>query len=236
MADAAELKFDRVTFSRGGTGLLGPVTLVLPNKGITVILGPNGAGKSLFLHLAHGLLVPDSGSVSWGGQSAQSSRASRAFVFQHPPVLRRSVADNVAFPLLAAGVRRSERAGRVQDALEMARLAGRAGQPAAALSGGERQRMALARALVTDPAVILLDEPGASLDPASAQELENLILRAAVSGKRVILATHDLGQAHRLADDVIFLVRGKVADHAAATAFFAGSRSDAAERFLNGQF
>ncbi len=221
------LVFDRATVAIGGKQLLGPVSLQLSASGITAILGANGAGKSLFLHLCHGLILPASGKVNWDGSSAQATRKQRGFVFQHTPVMRRSVAANVEFPLLAQGMDRARRRVKVADILAQAQLADQARQPAASLSGGERQRMALARAIVTDPKVLILDEPSASLDPDSTEGLEAFIRAIAASGTRIIFATHDLAQAERLADDVVHFDHGELTKIAAAKDYFSNIRAAA---------
>ncbi|MEX0971377.1 MAG: ATP-binding cassette domain-containing protein [Paracoccaceae bacterium] len=215
--------------------LLGPLDLSLASAGITCILGPNGAGKSLFLALAHGMIVPHQGHVMWNGQPAADTRQSRGFVFQSTPVLRRSVRANLAFPLAARRCPAKDRAARVEQALHDARLMQHADSPAAALSGGERQRLALAQAMVARPTAVLLDEPGASLDPASAKLLEDMVRAVAASGTKVILATHDLPAARRLADDVLVFIGGQLAMQAGAEGFFAGTHGPAVMDYLEGR-
>ena len=190
-----------------------------------MILGPNGAGKSLTLRLLHGLVAPCEGQVERGP-------ARQAMVFQRPVLLRRSVAGNVAYALRAGGVPRGERPARLAAWLSEARLPAR--QPARTLSGGEAQRLALTRALATEPDLLFADEPTASLDPASVAAFEAMLSRAAERGLKVVLVTHDLGQARRLASDVVFLHRGRVEEHTAAPAFFDRPRSEAARTFLSG--
>ncbi|WP_112324036.1 ATP-binding cassette domain-containing protein [Oceanibium sediminis] len=230
----AGLDIRDATLEAGGQRLLGPLTLQVQGPGITMIMGPNGAGKSLFLRLAHGLARPERGQVLWNDQPARGTMASRGFVFQSTPVLRRSVAANVGFPLQAQGVRGADRRARVADALRAARLDGRADQPAARLSGGERQRMALARALICDPVAVLLDEPSANLDPGSTAALEQLIRDSASRGVRIMMSTHDIGQARRLADRVLFFSEGTLVEQAPAADFFDAPRSEAARRYLGG--
>jgi tungstate transport system ATP-binding protein len=229
------LKVAGLEFHGGGRRLLGPVDMALDDPGITVVMGPNGAGKSLFLSALHGLLPDHGGTVTWNGQDAAATRARRGFVFQTTPVLRRSVAANIAFPLVARGVPSAERAARVARALTEARLTDAAHKPAATLSGGERRRLDLARATVTDPEVILLDEPSANLDPASTAELEAALGQIAEGGVKVILSTHDIAQARRIAATILFFSEGKLAEQGPAEAFFAAPSSDAARRYLAGQ-
>ncbi len=204
------LVFADVEYSVGQKLLLGPISLELGTTGITAVLGANGAGKSLFLQLCHGLIQPSKGSVCWHGQPAQSNRRNRGYVFQHTPIMRRSVQANIEFPLLAHGISKPDRTQRLETALVLARLSDRAAQPAASLSGGERQRMAVARAFVTNPTVLLLDEPSASLDPESTAILETMISEISAQGTRVILVTHDFEQSKRLADDALHFNHGKL--------------------------
>ncbi|WP_369796047.1 ATP-binding cassette domain-containing protein [Puniceibacterium sp. IMCC21224] len=196
-------------------------------------MGPNGAGKSLLLRLLHGLIVPQSGSVLWDGAPLDSAtRARQAMVFQKPVLLRRSVAANVDFVLRARG--RRDRAAR--DAL-LARvgLSDHAAQPARLLSGGEQQRLALARALAVQPEVLFLDEPTASLDPASALMIEEIARNIRDQGTKLVFITHDIGQARRLADDVVFVARGQAAEHTPARQFFDQPTSEAARAYLAGR-
>jgi tungstate transport system ATP-binding protein len=215
----------------GGAPVLADISLALPGRGITAIMGPNGAGKSQLLQVAHGLTRPDAGSATWNHRPATEMTATQALVFQKPVLLRRSVAANLAFVLRAR--RRDPRL--IAPLLDLVGLADKARQPARALSGGEAQRLAMARALALEPRVLLLDEPTASLDPASAQMIERLTLQARDRGTKVVLVTHDIAQARRLADDVVFLHRGRVTEHSAAAPFFAGPQSLEARDFLMGR-
>ncbi len=232
---APVIAFENVMLAVGGQTLFGPVSAVVQSPGITVIMGPNGAGKSLFLGAAHGLLPQMRGGVHWDGVAASQSRAKRGFVFQTTPVMRRSVAGNIAFPLFAQNLPRAERARLLDRALRAARLHGDAGKPAAALSGGERKRLALARATVTEPRAVLLDEPAANLDPASTLELEQSLRRISDEGTKVLLSTHDVAQARRLADDVLFFDHGQLVEQADADTFFEHPATPAAERYLRGE-
>ncbi len=204
--------------------------LDLDGDGCTMLMGPNGSGKTLLLKLLHGLLAPSAGTVEWGGKAATDVTARQALVFQKPVLLRRSVAANLDFVLKARGLPRE----RVPALLAHVGLAHKARQPARLLSGGEAQRLALARALATEPQVLLLDEPTASLDPASVLAIERIVGGARERGVRIVFVTHDVGQAKRLADDVVFLHRGRVAEHAPASEFFPTPRTAAARAYLNG--
>ncbi len=213
-----------------GKRIIDGLNLTLESSGCTVILGPNGAGKSQLLRLLHGLVAPTSGRIDWNGETAEQARSRHALVFQKPVLLRRSVAANIDFVLKSRGMPLSRR-----DALlEHVGLAHKARQPARLLSGGEAQRLALARALATRPEVLFLDEPTASLDPASVSRIEEIMRDTAARGTRVILVTHDIGQARRMADDVVFVHGGRVVEHAPVTRFFPRPETGPARAHVSG--
>ena len=222
-----------LTYTSSGTTLINNLSFSLGGAGITVVMGPNGAGKSILLRLLHGLIQPSSGEILWSGQAITSEIIMRqAMVFQKPVLLRRSVAENIDFVLRCRGVH--SRAHRNQ-LLKQAGLIEKATQPARLLSGGEQQRLALVRALSTKPEVLFLDEPTASLDPTSALKIEEIVQETVSIGTRTILVTHDIGQAKRLANDVIFLHRGRLAEHANASVFFKNPVSHLARDYLAGR-
>ena len=215
----------------GEETVLDGLSFDLPANGCTMVMGPNGSGKSLLLKLLHGLMQPSAGHVDWAGHAATEVTARQALVFQKPVLLRRSVAANIDFVLRARG----KNAGRRDALLDHVELGHKASQPARLLSGGEAQRLALARALATDPEVLFLDEPTASLDPASVLAIEAIVGHARDRGVRIIFVTHDMGQARRMADDVLFLHRGSIAEHTRAVDFFPEPQSQAARDYLNGR-
>lgn len=222
-----------LSFAAGGKPLVERVDLALARNSFTVIMGPNGAGKSLLVRLLHGLIPPSTGAIWWNGQPMCTAlRKRQAMVFQRPVLLRRSVAANVDFVLRLRG--RADR-NRRREILEWIGLEDRERQPARLLSGGEQQRLALGRALATEPEVLFLDEPTASLDPASVQMIEQVVTKAHRDGVKVVFITHDLGQARRLADDVVFMHRGKLVEHTPAERFFDQPVSRAARDFVAGR-
>lgn len=228
------LNLERVRFSVEGRDLVADASFCVPAGGLTVLLGPNGAGKSLTLRLCHGLLAPSSGAVRWAA-GAEGRARRHAMVFQKPIMLRRSVEANVAHALAAAGVGGAERRERAQAALERFGLADRAGQAARLLSGGEQQRLAIARAWSLRPELLFLDEPTSQLDPAATRQIEMLLSGLVAEGITVMMSTHDLGQARRLASRVLFLHRGRLIEDAPAPTFFAGPASAEARAFLAGE-
>ncbi len=229
------LELRRLTYAASGKRVIDSLDLTVEERGITAIMGPNGAGKSVLLRLMHGLIAPTSGEILWAGRPMDRELARRqAMVFQKPVLLRRSAAGNIWHALGLRGIDRGERAIRVDGALKLAGLERLAAMPARVLSGGEQQRLCLARALSLEPDILFLDEPTASLDPASTLAIEGLLIDAQHRGIKVIVVTHDVGQARRLAQDVVFLHHGRVTEHEAAKSFFAHPRSEAARAFLAG--
>ncbi len=230
------LEFRRVVYEVDGTRLLHDIDLTLRAGRRTVILGPNGAGKSLLLRLAHGLLHPTAGEIVWHGAGTRERPIRKqAMVFQRPVMLRRSALANLTHALKVRGIPKAERRERARAALAMAGLSNLAGRPARLMSGGEQQRLALARAWATEPEVLFLDEPTASLDPAATRAVETLIGGFHAAGTKVVMSTHDLGQARRIADDILFLNKGRVVEFGAADAFFDTPRTGEARAFIAGE-
>ncbi len=218
--------FENASLRVGDVHLLSEIDLVLGTGAPTVLLGPNGSGKSTLLRLAMGLAQPNSGRISWGGRSEPGERL--AMVFQRPVMLRRTAAANITYAL----AQRDE--ARVMDLLTQVGLAPLAKRPARKLSGGEQQRLALARALARNPEILFLDEPTASLDPAATKAVEDIVQQIANAGVKIVMATHDIGQARRLAGDILFLARGRLVEYADAAAFFNQPQTREAAAFLRG--
>lgn len=224
-----------LAYDTGGKRVIDRVNVTIDTRRITAIMGPNGAGKSILLRLMHGLIAPTEGEILWAGRRMDRLLARRqAMVFQRPVLLRRTVASNVSHALGLRGVQRNKRPILIDEALKLAGLQKHASTPARVLSGGEQQRLCLARALSLEPEVLFLDEPTSSLDPASTLAIERLLLDAQRRGIKVILVTHDVGQARRLAHDVIFLHHGHVIEHQDCESFFEAPQSDGARAFLSG--
>ena len=228
------IEFDAVTLTAGGVTILDDVSLSFAAGPPTVLIGPNGSGKSTLLRLAMGLLAPSRGRVTWGGLEYVPP-LKRAIVFQRPAMLRRSAGANIRFALRAAGIPRAEHARRTGELLDLVGLAHVADRAARRLSGGEQQRLALARALARDPAVLFLDEPTASLDPVATKAVEDIIRAVCERNIKVVMATHDLGEARRLAGDVVMLHRGRIVERDAAPAFFDTPQTLEAKAFLAGE-
>lgn len=227
------LRTEGLGFSAGGVDILRDVSITIEAGPPTLLIGANGAGKSVLLRLLHGLLSPSVGRIVWVTTPAVAARH-QAMVFQRPVLLRRSVLANTLYPLTLAGVARQERSGRAEEALALVGLADRAGDPARRLSVGQQQRLALARAAALQPELLFLDEPCASLDPAATRAVEEIVLTLVQRGTKIVMTTHDLAQARRLAGDVVFLHRGRVLEQASPEAFFQEPSTEIARAFLRG--
>jgi tungstate transport system ATP-binding protein len=224
----------KVGILAGEVTVLDDISLTLSPGAPTVLIGPNGSGKTTLLRAAMGLIPVTRGRVTWGGRDA-SPPDRRAILFQRPVMLRRSTGDNVRYALAAAGVQRTARYDRAAELLALVGLEGFDQRPARRLSGGEQQRLALARALARDPEVLFLDEPTASLDPAATKAIEDIVRAISARGVKVVMATHDLGEAKRLAGEIALLHRGHLIEHGPAAEFFAAPRSEEARKFIAGE-
>jgi tungstate transport system ATP-binding protein len=229
------LALDEVVFAVGDRRIIDGVSLQLDAGPRTVIVGPNGAGKSVLLRLCHGLLPPTSGKIRWTSPEPPDGPRRQAMVFQRPVLLRRTAIANVAHALAIGGVPRAQRLSRALEALRRVGLEHVANRAARVLSGGEQQRLALARAWVLSPEVLFLDEPTASLDPGATHEIEQGIAAMHASGTKIVLVTHNLGQARRLGDEILFLYQGRIAERAPVDRFFRQPSSREAAQFLEGE-
>jgi len=229
------LQLKDVNLRVGEHRLIKDISCTLGAGNITIIVGPNGAGKSLLLRLCHGLLAPTSGTILWRGAEGRDPSLFQAMVFQRPVMLRRSVRANIDFALSLRKVPRPLRHDLIEEALGRAGLNRFAKTPARVLSFGEQQRLALARSWALRPQVLFLDEPTASIDPAATHVIEEVILAMREEGTKIIMCTHDLGQARRLADEVMFLHRGRILEYSNAADFFAAPKNDLAQAFLRGE-
>ena len=227
------IALDNVSFTANGVTILDGIKLVFAAGRPTILIGPNGSGKTTLLKIAMGLLAPSSGQVTWAGRGLDPPLR-RGFVFQRPTMLRRSAAGNIRYALKAARLPRNLLDARVDELLNLVGLAGLGGRPARRMSGGEQQHLALARALARNPAVLFLDEPTASLDPAATKAFEDVIQTIVARGLKVVMSTHDLGEARRLAGEIVMLHKGRVIEAASASAFFDAPQSAEARKFLSG--
>ena len=229
------LRLDSVVFVVGGRRIVDSVSLTLEAGVRTIIVGPNGAGKSVLLRLCHGLLPPTSGRIEWNMPELPGEPRRQAMVFQRPVLLRRSALANLTHALAVARVPRAQREPRAREALRKVGLAPLAEHPARILSGGEQQRVALARAWALNPEVLFLDEPAANLDPGATHEIERVIQAMHQAGTKIVMVTHNLGQAKRLADEIVFLHQGRVVERTPVAQFFQRPASTEAAQFLEGE-
>lgn len=233
MCTLMPITIDKLTLKAGQKTLLNDISMNITTSGISVIMGPNGAGKSLFVRCLHGLSQPDSGRILFAGDDInQTHRKSQALIFQKPVLLKRSVRQNLEF---VQTLHKTNNTASIELALRNVGLSKLASQPANQLSGGERQRLALARALMMQPKILFLDEACANLDPASVAKIEAVLRQASQDGQKIILITHDIAQAKRLADEVVFLHHGALCEQTPARVFFQSPKSKAARAYLDGQ-
>lgn len=227
------LQLERVQYEAGNRRILDIDSLTVSNGAPTVIVGPNGAGKTTLLRIGMGLIKPTTGRITWGGRQ-NTAPIRRAFLFQRPVMLMRSAASNIEYALASVNAPRTDREQRISELLALVGLSGFQDRPARRLSGGEQQRLALARSLARDPEILFLDEPTASLDPAAAKSIEDVLRLVGGRGVKIVMTTHDLGTAKRLAGDVMLLHRGRIVEHTASDVFFNHPKTDEARRFQAG--
>ena len=227
------LKMENVSVRRGGKTILGPITLQLADEGISILLGPNGSGKTTLLKTMHGVERPNPGTLHWN-VGAEDARLRQAFVFQSPTILRRSVLDNIAYPLTLRGVKRAEARTRAEAFAARVGLSKVLDQHGLVLSGGEKQKLALARALILQPDLLFLDEPCANLDGRATRDIEEILLTVRSEGTRIVMSTHDLGQARRLGDEIWFLHAGQIKETTPKDQFFSEPQSETARSYLRG--
>jgi tungstate transport system ATP-binding protein len=234
LSNILPLSLSGVEFETDGIRLIKDVSTEFKAGSLSFVLGPNGAGKSLLLRLCHGLIEPTAGSVTWQGPAAEDPQPHQAMVFQRPVMLRRSVYANLDHALCQRNVDKAERVSRIEEMLERTGLRRLANVSARRLSGGEQQRLSVARAWTLQPEVLFLDEPTAALDPSATHAIEEFIQAIRASGTTVIMSSHDMAQARRLADDVLFMYRGRLIERSPAQSFFEKPESELAQSFLQG--
>tara|TARA_A200000113_G_scaffold69977_1_gene61247 strand:+ start:35 stop:739 length:705 start_codon:yes stop_codon:yes gene_type:complete len=216
-----------------GKHILGPIDLKIDKGDIAVILGPNGSGKTSLLKALHGILKPKEGTVRWSCLKTESIRK-QMFVFQTPIMLRRSVFENLTYPLLLRKISKEQANYQAARWLDRIDLRTSMQVPATRLSGGEKQKLALARALITEPEMLFLDEPCASLDGKTTYEIESLLQSCVANGTTIMMSTHDIGQAKRLAKNIYFLNKGILESIQPAKTFFIKPLSRNASKFIAG--
>lgn len=235
MVSLFPIQLNEALVSKKSKVILGPVSAQIKAGGPTVVIGPNGAGKTTLLRLIHGLERAREGDVTFAPSDQSKVYKKQCFVFQKPIMLRRSALDNVAYPLILDGVKKAQAREQAHQMIERIGLGGVASTQATYLSGGESQKLAIARALITNPDLLILDEPTASLDASATRDIEALIVDAAKSGIEIMMTTQHMGQARRLAKKIIFVHKGQLLEMTEAKSFWNGPKSDEALRFINGE-
>ena len=234
MSEIFPLKFFKVNYRSNGKTLIKNVSFEILQSKRTVILGPNGSGKTLTMLLIHGLIKTNEGLISWNGKNNQKIGQHLAMVFDKPVFLKRSVRENVNFFVKRTRAQRHERLIICNRVLKKFGLSHLANQSAQSLSAGEKQKLAIARALTLNPKILLLDEPSANLDPKGTLELEKIIKETSKRGTKIILSTNNIGQAKRIAQQILFLFDGELLESANAKSFFRKPSSRQAKQFLRG--
>ena len=229
------LRLEGVIFEAGGHRIIKGISTTIKRGPRTIVVGPNGAGKSVLLRLCHGLLVPTAGAITWNKPEVLGGPRRQAMVFQRPVLLRRSALGNVRYALNVGGVPAGEQEDRAYEALCKVGLEAHADRAARVMSGGEQQRIALARVWALRPEILFLDEPTASLDPGATHEIEKIILALHAAGTKIMMVTHNLGQARRLADEILFIYQGRLLERQPADQFLKNPASVEAARFLEGE-
>ncbi len=228
------MKMFDVVVAKRGTRLIGPTSLELHNRGITIVMGPNGSGKTTLLRVLHGLERVRSGSVKWNGNIRDVFKR-QSFVFQAPIIMHRTVRENIAYPLIVRGVSRKSALNQAQESLTKIGLEFAADRNATSLSGGEKQKLAIARALITEPEILFLDEPTTNLDGQAVSDIESTLKETSSGGTKIVMATHDIAQTKRLAHDVVFMYRGQVHESGSASKFLKRPSSKVSKAFIKGE-
>ena len=234
MSDHALLVLDKASVHFGSVAALHDVSLTLQRGERLLLVGANGSGKTTLLRLLHGL-VPHQGRREWVGGLGAAQVPVAAMVFQRPFLMHCSAWRNVWLGLWLHGWPRATRSARCDEALRRVGLGALGGRPARVLSGGQQQRLALARAWALKPEVLFLDEPTASLDPGAKREVESLIAEFGNEGVTVVMSTHNLGHAKRLATRVAYLDSGRLIVALPPEQFFSDALPAEAALFLKGE-
>lgn len=227
------LVVENAQLRRRGKVLIGPVTFTLHGAGTTMVIGPNGSGKTSLLRMLHGIARLHSGTIRWACSTAEAQKR-QAFVFQTPVMLRRTVRDNLIYPLRLVHTPQIEARRIAEVWADRVGLSDTLDRPANVLSGGERQKLALARAMVRGPAVLFLDEPCAALDGRATREIETLLREIVSTGTRIIMSTHNMGQARRLGTELAFVLNGRLHEFGPAPAIFDHPQTPELHAFLKG--
>ena len=229
------IEISDLSFEFNGKALISIEKLIVYEPKITVILGPNGAGKSLLLKLIQGIQKPSAGRIKLRGIPIEENQERLTMVLQAPILLRLSVYYNIAMCMnrsnffLSSGEKET-----IYRLLKKVGLEDKLNVPAKFLSGGEKQKLSLARALISNPSILLVDEPTSTIDPTTTLLIENMIREQSELGTKIIFVTHDINQAFRLANDAVMIYKGKIVEHGSVKSFFQRPNSSFTKRYLSG--
>ena len=226
------LKIIKLNYKVGGKIILKNITTEIYPGPPKIILGPNGAGKTILMKLCHGLIQPTSGSIRWSASHTKTFTSTHTMVFQRPIMLRRSVIDNLFFVLKSKGIKKKIQYELVENALDLVKMSGLSKFPARSLSQGEQQKLALARAWLLNPEVLFLDEPTANLDPKATEIVENMVRKISNHGTQVLMTTHNIAQAKRIGNEILFLYEGELKEKTDSSSFFSSPRTKEACAFI----
>ena len=231
-----KIEIKDLKFCHNGRVLLSVEHLSIDSPGITVIVGPNGAGKSLLLKLIQGIVLPSAGQIRLNGLPISDKRQSQSMVLQTPILMRLSVYQNMSmcFERKNFFISASEKQ-KIIDILSRVGLGNKLSAPAKLLSGGEKQKLSLARSLISNPSILLVDEPTSTIDPNTTMLIEGLIKDQSKKGTKIIFVTHDIHQAFRLANDAIMIYQGKIVEQENVISFFENPKSDFTKNYLAGK-
>jgi len=232
-----KLRLENIEKSFGSIKALKNINLEIVGGKTVSLLGINGTGKTTLLRIIAGLEKQDKGSIVFNGKrtNAKELRQIASLVFQKTSMFRRSVYDNLAYGLKIRGKKDREIGGEIAKALQAVGLRNFEKRKAKKTSGGEQQRIALARAFLLNPQILLLDEPTANLDLYNATIIERAIMSRPKENGIIILATHNLNQAKRLANEVVHIYDGKIVEVAGPEVFFTNPSNEITRKFINGE-
>ena len=229
------IEISDLSFEFNGKALISIENLIVYEPKITVILGPNGAGKSLLLKLIQGIQKPSAGRIKLRGIPIEENQERLTMVLQAPILLRLSVYYNIAMCMNRSNffLSSSEKEA-IYRLLKKVGLEDKLNVPAKFLSGGEKQKLSLARALISNPSILLVDEPTSTIDPTTTLLIENMIREQSELGTKIIFVTHDINQAFRLANDAVMIYKGRIVEHGSVESFFQKPSSSFTKRYLSG--
>ena len=234
---SVQLQLVDIKKSYRNVNALNSISLEMQGGKIIVLLGVNGAGKTTLMRIMAGLENSDSGQLLFNNQNidCKALRQVSTLVFQKSAMFSTNVYDNLAYGLRIRKAPKAEIKKKVAEALQAVRLSGFEKRRAKKTSGGEQQRIALARAFLLDSQVLLLDEPTANLDPNSASIIEKAMVSRKSAQRIIVMATHNLSQARRMADEIVHIYNGEIVEVAETENFFENPKSEISRKFVNGE-